>query len=83
MKASTAAVFAGVAVVAAALGVYFATWQTQSKLPFARAAVAKPMPELSGYRTPVEGLWLGGPAMHPGIAGLCGFNCARQIMRAT
>ena len=47
MKASTAAVVAGVAVAAAALGVYFATWQTQSKLPFARGAGAKPMPELA------------------------------------
>ena len=38
MKARTATVFAGVAVAAAALGVYFATWQTQSKLPFGRPA---------------------------------------------
>ena len=47
MKARTGAIFAGVAVAAAALGVYFATWQAQSKLPFARAASAKPMPELA------------------------------------
>ena len=33
--------------VAAALGVYFATWQTQSKLPFAGPPGAKPMPELA------------------------------------
>jgi thiol-disulfide isomerase/thioredoxin len=47
MKARTAAIFAGVAVAAAALGVYFATWHAGSKLPFARAAGAKPMPELT------------------------------------
>ena len=47
MKARTAAIFAGVAIVAAAAGAYFANWQTQSKLPFARAAPAKAVPELA------------------------------------
>ena len=47
MNARTVAVFAGVAVAAAALGVYFATWQAQTKLPFARAAGAKAMPDLA------------------------------------
>ena len=38
--------FIVVALVAAALGVYFGTWHTDSKMPFARAARPKPMPEL-------------------------------------
>ena len=54
-----------------------------AELALDQALWMRPLPELSGYRTPVEGLWLGGPAMHPGIAGLCGYNCARQIMRTT
>lgn len=43
----------------------------------------RPLPELARYRTPIEGLWLCGPAMHPGagIAGAAGFNCAREILR--
>jgi len=53
----------------------------QAELALDQALWMRPLPELSGYRTPIEGLWLGGPAMHPGIAGLCGYNCARQIMR--
>ena len=28
----------------------------------------RPLPELAHYRTPIEGLWLCGPAMHPGAA---------------
>ena len=47
MKARTALIFAAVAIAAAALGLYFGTWQTQSKLPFARAAGAKAIPELA------------------------------------
>jgi phytoene dehydrogenase-like protein len=53
-----------------------------AELALDQALWMRPLPELSGYRTPIEGLWLGGPAMHPGIPGLCGYNCARQIMRA-
>lgn len=44
MKLRTALIFGGVAIVAAALGVFFSQWQ-QSKLPFARTS-AKPIPEL-------------------------------------
>jgi len=46
MKLRIAIAFAVVAALAAALGVYFGTGQTQSKLPFARSARAKPIPEL-------------------------------------
>ena len=41
----------------------------------------RPLPELAGYRTPIKGLWLGGPGMHPGIPGICGYNCAREMSR--
>ena len=54
-----------------------------AELALDQALWMRPLPELSGYRTPIEGLWLAGPAMHPGIPGLCGYNCARQIMRTT
>ena len=53
----------------------------QAELALDQALWMRPLPELAGYRTPIQGLWLGGPAMHPGIAGLGGFNCARQILR--
>ena len=44
----------------------------------------RPIPQLARYRTPVKGLYLCGPSMHPGagIAGAAGFNCAREIMSA-
>jgi len=47
MRARTVASFAVVAIAAAALGLYFANWRTDSKLPFARASGAKAMPELT------------------------------------
>ena len=47
MRARTAVAFVVVALAAAALGLYFGTSATQSKLPFARASSAKAMPELA------------------------------------
>jgi phytoene dehydrogenase-like protein len=43
----------------------------------------RPLPELAGYRSPIEGLWLCGPAMHPGagVAGASGYNCAKALLR--
>ena len=43
----------------------------------------RPVPELARYRTPITGLWLCGPAMHPGagVAGAAGYHCAREILR--
>jgi len=43
----------------------------------------RPVPALARYRTPVEGLYLCGPGTHPGgaIAGACGYNAAREILR--
>jgi phytoene dehydrogenase-like protein len=53
-----------------------------AELALDQALWMRPLPELAGYRTPIKGLWLAGPAMHPGIPGVCGYNCARQIARA-
>lgn len=53
----------------------------QAELMLDQALWMRPLPELARYRTPIAGLWLCGPAMHPGIAGICGYNCAREIMR--
>ena len=47
MKARIALLFAGVALAAAAIGIYFGAWHGESKLPFARPASPKPMPELT------------------------------------
>jgi phytoene dehydrogenase-like protein len=43
----------------------------------------RPLPELARYRTPIEGLYLCGAAMHPGggIVGAAGYNAAREILR--
>jgi phytoene dehydrogenase-like protein len=42
----------------------------------------RPIPALARYATPIEGLYLCGPAMHPGagIAGATGANAARVIL---
>jgi phytoene dehydrogenase-like protein len=41
----------------------------------------RPLPELAHYRTPIAGLWLCGPAMHPGAAapGAAGAIVARLV----
>jgi phytoene dehydrogenase-like protein len=43
----------------------------------------RPVPELAQYRAPVEGLYLCGPAMHPGggIAGAAGANAASIVAK--
>jgi len=43
----------------------------------------RPVPALARYATPIEGLYLCGPSMHPGggIAGAAGANAARVIRR--
>ncbi|MGH8668581.1 MAG: phytoene desaturase family protein, partial [Burkholderiales bacterium] len=52
-----------------------------AELALDQALWMRPLPELAQYRTPIEGLWLCGPGMHPGggIVGAAGYNCARQI----
>ena len=43
----------------------------------------RPTPELARYRTPIGGLFLCGPAMHPGgwMPGACGYHAAREVLR--
>jgi beta-carotene ketolase (CrtO type) len=42
----------------------------------------RPLPELSDYRTPIDGLYLSGAGMHPGpaITGLPGHNTAQAVI---
>lgn len=53
-----------------------------AELSLDQALWMRPLPELARYRTPIEGLWLCGPSMHPGagVAGAAGLNCAREIL---
>lgn len=53
-----------------------------AELALDQALWMRPLPELARYRTPIEGLWLCGPGMHPGggIAGAAGYNCARALL---
>jgi phytoene dehydrogenase-like protein len=53
----------------------------QVELALDQALWMRPLPPLAHYRAPIEGLWLCGPAMHPGagILGAAGYNCARAI----
>lgn len=43
----------------------------------------RPTPELARYRTPIDGLYLCGPAMHPGawVAGASGYHAARTALQ--
>lgn len=41
----------------------------------------RPVPQLADYRTPIGGLYLCGPAMHPGIPGATGANAAGAVLR--
>jgi phytoene dehydrogenase-like protein len=54
-----------------------------AELALDQALWMRPLPELAQYRTPIDGLWLCGPAMHPGggVAGASGYNCARAILK--
>ena len=53
-----------------------------AELSLDQALWMRPLPQLAHYRTPIQGLWLCGPAMHPGagIAGAAGLHCAREIL---
>ena len=44
----------------------------------------RPIPELARYSTPIEGLWLCGPDMHPGpgVLGASAYHCVKEMSRA-
>ncbi|HZM35650.1 MAG TPA: hypothetical protein VFC18_14300 [Burkholderiales bacterium] len=54
-----------------------------AELTLDQALWMRPVPELAHYRTPIKGLWLCGPSMHPGpgILGASGYNAARAALR--
>ena len=54
----------------------------QVELALDQALWMRPLPQLAHYRTPIQGLWLCGAAMHPGgaIAGAAGYNAARAAL---
>lgn len=43
----------------------------------------RPLPELSHYRAPIAGLYLGGSGQHPGgeVSGIPGHNAAKEILK--
>jgi phytoene dehydrogenase-like protein len=53
-----------------------------AELSLDQALWMRPLPQLAHYRTPIAGLWLCGPGMHPGggIPGAAGYNCARAAL---
>jgi phytoene dehydrogenase-like protein len=53
-----------------------------TELALDQALWMRPLPQLAHYRTPIDGLWLCGPGMHPGggIPGAAGYNCARALL---
>lgn len=54
-----------------------------AELALDQALFMRPTPQLATYRAPVPGLYLCGPAMHPGggIAGATGANAAKVVLR--
>jgi phytoene dehydrogenase-like protein len=54
----------------------------QAELALDQALWMRPLPQLAHYRTPIHGLWLCGPAMHPGpgIPGAAGYNAVRAAL---
>ncbi|MBV9674561.1 MAG: NAD(P)/FAD-dependent oxidoreductase [Verrucomicrobia bacterium] len=53
------------------------------EMSFDQMFTFRPLPELSTYRTPIEGLYLTGASTHPGggVFGASGRNAAREIAR--
>ncbi|HSC94075.1 MAG TPA: NAD(P)/FAD-dependent oxidoreductase [Burkholderiales bacterium] len=54
-----------------------------AELALDQALWMRPVPALARYGTPIEGLYLCGPGMHPGggVSGVPGYNAARAILR--
>lgn len=56
---------------------------SHAEIALDQALWMRPVPELAQYRTPLEGLYLCGPAMHPGapVIGAAGANAAAIVLR--
>jgi phytoene dehydrogenase-like protein len=56
---------------------------TQGQMGLDQLLTMRPIPGFAGYRSPVEGLFLGGDGAHPGggVSGLPGYNAAGQLLR--
>ena len=56
----------------------------QGEMTLDQILFMRPLPALARYGTPVEGLWLCGPATHPGgrVPGMSGRLAAREILKA-
>lgn len=54
-----------------------------AELALDQALWMRPLPELAHHRTPIAGLWLCGPSMHPGagVLGASGYLCAKEILK--
>jgi phytoene dehydrogenase-like protein len=64
----------------AMLGLAGGSWTGAALAPHQLWA-GRPLPDLSRYRTPVRGLYLGGPDMHPGgLACAAGLNAAAAVL---
>ena len=57
---------------------------THVDMTLSRGGPRRPARGLAGYRTPVEGLFLGGSGSHPsgGITGAPGYMAAREVLRS-
>src|SRR5437870_1300025 len=55
----------------------------QGAMTLSQLFFLRPLPGYADYRTPIKGLYLCGPATHPGggVMGACGYNAAREILR--
>ena len=56
----------------------------QGEMTLDQILFMRPLPALARYRTPIDGLWLCGPATHPAgrIPGMSGRLAAREIIKA-
>jgi phytoene dehydrogenase-like protein len=63
------------------LGLTEGSWH-QGEMALDQMLFMRPIPGWARYRTPIRGLYLCGPATHPGggITGACGRNAARQVL---
>jgi phytoene dehydrogenase-like protein len=55
-----------------------------AELALDQALWMRPIPELARGRTPIEGLWLCGPDLHPGpgVLGASAYHCVKEMSRA-